>query len=223
MEKQKSKTNSFNFVYYAIFIMFVIIICLIIYSFVINLKCKKIKIKVIKQSEVITKLNNENQRLKEKLNRCQNSKFTKETEKKLVAWILRYDKAYPKLAYNIVSYLKEKSPHPLLTLAIIATESSFITQSTSRTGAIGLMQVQPQYWLKELKEKGIVDNKKELYDPIKNIMAGEYIINKYLDECGSLEGAISKYFTGKCKSKKSSRYKLKVLKTLGELYLVVSD
>ena len=180
---------------------------------------KRINLKLRKQLKEC-KINQE--KLKKKLITYQNP-IDEEAKKKLIKWILRYEKAYPQLAKDVVEYLIQNSSHPLLTLSIIAVESSFVVQATSKTGAIGLMQVQPQYWLKELKKKRIVNEKKELYDPIKNIQAGELILDQYLKDCKTLEGAISKYFTGSCRSRKSNKYKFKVLKTLGELYLIVSN
>lgn len=68
----------------------------------------------------------------------------------------------------------ERQVDPLLTLAVITTESRFDYMATSPAGAKGLMQVIP-YWHKD-KISAV-----EVYNPSANIKAGTKILREYLN------------------------------------------
>lgn len=68
----------------------------------------------------------------------------------------------------------ERQVDPLLTLAVITTESRFDYMATSPSGAKGLMQVIP-YWHKD-KISAV-----EVYNPSANIKAGTKILREYLN------------------------------------------
>lgn len=67
-------------------------------------------------------------------------------------------------------------------VSLIAAESSFDPEAISCKRAIGLTQINSKVWLPELKEIGIVNSKKDLLNPEKNIRAGAYVLRYYLDE-----------------------------------------
>jgi len=149
-----------------------------------------------------------------------NFKGIKYDRKAITAWVMKYKRVYPRLANEVVDYVIDKSKYGLLTLAIIATESSFDAQAVSKSGAVGLMQVKPSVWKEELRKQKIITTQRDLFDPLVNIKAGEYILGKYIQQCKSVQGGLSKYLTGKCNSSVSSSYVRKVLVNLAELYVL---
>lgn len=94
--------------------------------------------------------------------------------------------------------------------AIIKVESNFNPNVVSKKGCIGLMQVHPKFWTKELKEVGIINNTKDLFKPKKNIEAGNYILSKYRQK-SSLQKALTKYSGGE------KNYYKKVFKELHKI------
>lgn len=99
-------------------------------------------------------------------------------------------KVFPALADIIIDAVFEASKKydipPIVLFALVQVESDFDYTSVSKTGAIGLTQIS-QVWLdptndKSLIKHGVVKSKKDLYDPLNNIMAGGYILRHYVDE-----------------------------------------
>ena len=101
-----------------------------------------------------------------------------------------------------------------LILAICVVESNFNPNVKSEKGAIGLMGILPRAWLEELKAEGIVQEKEDLYQISANISSGAYVLQKYLSRTKTLEKALNGYVGG------DPEYVHKVMKALGELYLV---
>ena len=94
--------------------------------------------------------------------------------------------------------------------AIIKVESNGNSKAISKKGAWGLMQVRHKVWTKELKEQGIIKNKYDLFLPEKNVQAGHYILNKYLQQTNSLHKTLYKYSGG------SKIYYKKVMEAMDE-------
>jgi soluble lytic murein transglycosylase-like protein len=93
-----------------------------------------------------------------------------------------------------------------LILAICLVESNFNPHAESEMGAIGLMGVRPVVWLEELKERGIVNEREDLYKISSNIAAGAYVLATYLSETNDLRQALIRYVGG------ASWYATKVLR-----------
>jgi len=86
---------------------------------------------------------------------------------------------------------------PRLIDAIIFVESSNNPRARSSKGCIGLMQVNWRVWKKELRKLGI-HSADELYDPMKNVKAGKYILNRHYEWAkGDLRKALQDYSNGK--------------------------
>lgn len=107
------------------------------------------------------------------------------------------DKVYDRLAQEIVktsiSVGEEYQVSPILMIAVMYAESEFNINAVSKTGAQGLMQIQTNVWGAKLREKKIVEFPEEIYDPVKNIKAGAFVLRSYLDETKDFEKALNKY------------------------------
>jgi soluble lytic murein transglycosylase-like protein len=99
-----------------------------------------------------------------------------------------------------------------LTHAIITVESGHNPKAKSKKGAIGLMQIRPVVWEKELRQVGLIKTKKDLYDPEMNIRAGQYILIKMIARTKNLEQAL-KWYSGGAKN-----YHKKVMKAMEPVY-----
>ena len=109
-----------------------------------------------------------------------------------------------KYAYKI--YECSESPvTPELLTALIVVESSSNHVAVSNKGAVGLTQVMPHIWQYQ---------KRELFDPYKNIEVGSKILKYYIDKHG-VEGGLSSYNSGnKRSSLRYARYILRVARSL---------
>lgn len=107
-----------------------------------------------------------------------------------------------------------KSGNADLVLAVCVVESNFNPTARSDKGALGLMGVMPNVWLDELKERGLVKKRRDLYKIPENIAAGAYVLGKYVERTGNVEAALTGYVGG------DPSYAQKVLHELGEIYLV---
>lgn len=80
---------------------------------------------------------------------------------------------------------------PLTLLAIMEKESGFRPNVVNPSGAVGLMQVMPQYHMDKLSR---TDVRGQLRDPETNIRVGALILAEYLDKKnGDLRLALAKY------------------------------
>ncbi|MCK5514461.1 MAG: lytic transglycosylase domain-containing protein [Deltaproteobacteria bacterium] len=111
-------------------------------------------------------------------------------------------------AFRYACKIYECSQHPAtpeLLTALIVVESSANHIAVSKKGAIGLTQVMPRIWQ---------INKKELFNPYKNIEVGSEILKYYIDKHG-IKGGLSSYNSGKKnRSLRYARYVIKVAENL---------
>ena len=82
-----------------------------------------------------------------------------------------YPKKYEEYVYK---YSKELNIDPMLTFAIIKTESNFKENIVSRSGAIGLMQLMEETAKEQAAKIGMNYNSETLYNPEDNIKLGLY-------------------------------------------------
>ena len=82
-----------------------------------------------------------------------------------------YPKKYEEYVYQ---YSKELNIDPMLTFAIIKTESNFKENIVSRSGAIGLMQLMEETAKEQAAKIGMNYNSETLYNPEDNIKLGLY-------------------------------------------------
>lgn len=116
-----------------------------------------------------------------------------------------------------------KTDKPLLILAIIQKESDFVLTALSPAGAMGLTQVMPvtksgtDVWEKHLIKKGIIKERRDLFEIGPSIAAGNEVLTIYLNEAkGNVEDAFFKYLSGR-----DGWYSKKILENLATLYILV--
>ena len=89
---------------------------------------------------------------------------------------------YPKQYEEYVNkYSKELNIDPMLTYAIIKTESNFEENAESQSGAIGLMQLMENTAKEQAKKLNIKYSKEILYNPEINLKIGLNYFNTLLD------------------------------------------
>lgn len=89
-----------------------------------------------------------------------------------------YPKKYEEDVYR---YSEELNIDPMLTFAIIKTESNFKEKSESKSGAIGLMQLMGSTAKEQAEKLGMEYTKEMLYDPETNLKLGLNYFNVLLD------------------------------------------
>ncbi len=91
-------------------------------------------------------------------------------------------KLYPKQYEEyVLKYSEELSIDPMLTFAIIKTESNFHSKIESKSGAIGLMQLMDKTAKEQAEKLNIAYTKDMLYDPEINLKLGLNYFNGLLD------------------------------------------
>jgi len=117
---------------------------------------------------------------------------------------------------NVIVKEAMTTDKPLLILAIIPVESEFVPSAVSKKGAIGLMQVMFDVHKDMLIKRGIIKDKRDLFDIEPNIQAGNAILDMYLGECkGDVASALEKYLGGQ-----DGVYLKKILSNLANLYIL---
>lgn len=91
---------------------------------------------------------------------------------------------------------------PYIALAVIEVESRYQPDVQSSVGAVGLMQLLPQYHLKRADKYGLND----IWDPYTNIICGMDFLNDLIHTYGTWDRALFGY-------NRSSAYVRSVLKT----------
>ena len=132
------------------------------------------------------------------------------TKKEVLRW-MKENSAMTEQVLSKVYNAAAHSSHTDLVLAICLVESNFNPHAESDKGAIGLMGIMPTVWLEELKERGFVSGKEDLYTIPGNIDSGMYVFERYLARTNNLEEALRRYSGG------DPRYAKKVLRVLSKL------
>jgi hypothetical protein len=125
-------------------------------------------------------------------------------ELRIVDWIYDHSERLSRIECREIAHCAMKTGRPELIVAIIEVESvKFTPGSLSRKGAVNWMQVMfddkdgKDVNGKELIRVGIVKEKRDLWDTDKNIMAGAFILDKFLKKSkGSVYVALKGYSNG---------------------------
>lgn len=129
-------------------------------------------------------------------------------------WILEQnDEVSQKFALDVAKYIFENCDHPQLVISIISEESKFDPKASRKdTKVYGLGQIKFSVWKKELVQFKIY-RPKDLHDWRKNILAMNYIVEKYYDQSNkNVNKTILKYLGGAKKS--NAKYRVKVNKNM---------
>ena len=95
---------------------------------------------------------------------------------------------------RIVYEEAHKHAFPEMLIAIAMVESSFNPSAVSDKGAVGLTQVMADVWTAELKSKGLISGREDLFEISRSIAAADYIFRKYLSlERGDVRSALMRY------------------------------
>lgn len=134
------------------------------------------------------------------------------TKQKILDWMAKNSDMPDHILTKIYNAAEVTGNRDLI-LAICLVESNFNPQAESHKGAIGLMGIMPNVWVKELKDQGIIREKEDLYKISGNISAGAHVLATYLSETNDLRKALIRYVGG------ASWYATKVLQAQKQIRL----
>ena len=80
--------------------------------------------------------------------------------------------------------------------AIVEVESNYDRRATSHCGALGLFQIMPRYWDKELRKAGIIEKRADYHSIKKGVEAGHYVWQKIKREKKGIRPFLVKYSGG---------------------------
>ena len=105
---------------------------------------------------------------------------------------------YPrKYRAHVEQYANQYGMEPNMAFAIIKAESSFRPEVVSYAGAVGLMQLMPETYEKDIGKKiGRAGDPSELYDPETNIQAGIWYFSRWYAYYGTSVEALAAYHAG---------------------------
>lgn len=115
----------------------------------------------------------------------------------LYGYVYKYSKNISRdMAKRIVDSVMQ-TEQPALLLALMRRESNYNPTAISSANCIGLGQIHPKFWTKELQGKGIITETRDLYNIENNVAATAYIFMKLWNKShGNLETALTKYYGG---------------------------
>lgn len=144
------------------------------------------------------------------------SKLTHDT---LAKWVYTHSNKISMTTCNEIVFEVMKSDKPLLLLALVEVESNLMPSAISPRGALGLTQVMPGVWEKDLIAKGIIKERRDLFDVGPSIAAGDYALGVFIKESkGNVEKALEKYLGGR-----DGVYVKRIFANLANLYIVVGE
>ena len=134
----------------------------------------------------------------------------------LANWVYNHSNRISRADCEEIVFEAMKTKRPLLILALIQVESDFNPGVVSSKGAIGLTQVMPSVWGKDLIARGIIREPRDLFSIGPSIAAGDYVLGAYLKASkGDIAAALEGYLGGR-----DGYYLKKILLNLGSLYVL---
>lgn len=120
----------------------------------------------------------------------------------------------PVSVLRVVYEEAHKYTYPKMLIAIAMVESNFDPSAVSQRGAVGLTQVMADVWAAELKSKGLISEREDLFDISRSLAAADYIFGKYLSlERGDVRNALMRY----AGSRAESEYQDKIMTAFYEI------
>lgn len=148
-----------------------------------QLSTEKELLKIQKQNEVLRQQHTTDQKIIDSLLQEKESLQLRKSKSSLIDWVCENSKTKDRRMATLIVNESLKTKHAFLLLALFKTESEFYPKATSRIGAKGLGQI-TSIWVPDLKKAGIIKKESDLYNPVCNIKATEYVITVYLQETG---------------------------------------
>jgi hypothetical protein len=159
---------------------------------------------------------------KESVKQQQEEKLYNDMINRLTNWVYGQSSKVPKsFANEIVIFIYENCEYPKIILGIFSEESDFdIFAYRPDTKVYGLGQIKYDVWSNELKSVGIKEAR-DLYDWRLNVLATNYIFNKYYKQTKNLDKALSKY-VGEINTD-MQKYRANILSHIGSLSLIEGE
>lgn len=121
-----------------------------------------------KQTQVVKEISSEKNRMK--------------SEAALTKWVYDHSKQISLATCKEIVQESLKTDKPLLMLSLIEVESNFVLTAVSSKGAMGLTQVMPGIHEKELIAKSIIKERRDLFDVIPSVRAGNLVLSSCLKQ-----------------------------------------
>lgn len=135
----------------------------------------------------------------------------------LTDWVYSHSTRISRGDCSLIVATTRSTDKALFLLALMEVESNYVPSATSSKGAIGLTQVMPNTWEKHLIQKGIIKDRRDLYDIQPSIIAGNEIITICLKNAkGDSYKALEAYLGGQ-----DGSYVKRILTNAVNLYLLV--
>jgi len=141
---------------------------------------------------------------------------------RLTDWVYNQSSKIPKsFANELVIFVYENCEYPKIVLGIFSEESNYDQYAfRNDTKVYGLGQIKYDVWSKELQSLDIREAR-DLYDWKKNVIASNYIFNKYYKQTKSLDKALSRY-VGEINND-MQKYRTNILSHVGSLSLIEGE
>jgi soluble lytic murein transglycosylase-like protein len=137
----------------------------------------------------------------------------------LTKWVYDHTKQISVTTCKEIVQESLKTNKSLLILALIEVESNFISTAVSNKGAMGLGQIMPGVHEKELIVKGIIKERRDLFDIIPNIRATNHVLSSCLNQSkGDVSKALELYLGGQ-----DGYYIKKISANFMNLYVLVNE
>jgi hypothetical protein len=134
----------------------------------------------------------------------------------LIQWVYDHSARISRADCKIIVAAAMKTKRPLLIIALIQVESEFVPSIVSNKGAMGLTQVMP-IWEKHLITKGIIKERRDLFNIGPSIAAGDEIFGLGLKNCkDDVTKALEIYLGGQ-----DGSYVKRIFANLANLYILV--
>jgi soluble lytic murein transglycosylase-like protein len=139
--------------------------------------------------------------------------------KVLETWVYEHSARISRADVVEIVFEARKTNKALLLLALMEIESNFIPSATSSRGAMGLTQVMPGVWEQHLIKKGIIKERRDLFDIGPSVAAGNEVFDLCLKETkGDVIKALERYLGGQ-----DGAYTKRILNNLAVLYIMVEE
>jgi soluble lytic murein transglycosylase-like protein len=137
----------------------------------------------------------------------------------MVKWVYEHSSKISRAGCQEIVFEAGKTNKSLLLLAVICAESEFTTTAVSSKGAMGLTQVMPGVWEQHLIKKGIIKERRDLFDIGPSVAAGNEVLSICIkDSKGDVTKALERYLGGQ-----DGIYTKRILSNLGNLYVMVEE